>query len=549
MNLRIGIDFDNTIANYDSVFEFAAKEKQFISQDWKGNKKELRNLLRNSVKGELKWQQLQGLVYGKYMHKAEAFPGLREFLFACKVRGVDLYIISHKTEYGHFDAEKISLRDEARKWLENNFQISKGKFGITRQNVFFHSTRLEKVQRIKELRCDYFIDDLVEVFEEELFPNDTKKILFDRSISNPEASIDISILKSWSQIRTFLLGELQKDEIRALIKNDLDFRDVEELEILKGNGNSRVYSFFADSSKYLLKIYPDIGTDPRPRLRNEFNVLTKLYGNFFPVPKPIKYDELLNWGIYEFINGNKVEEITDDNISIASGFCEKLLNFQKEYSISDFNLASEACLSGEEIEFQIESRLESLLKIQDTSLVLFLRDEFLPVFAERKNLYSMQSSLFSVSLNHDFWILSPSDFGFHNVIRTRDDGYYFIDFEYFGWDDPAKLISDFVWHPGMKLSMKMKRFWVERMSQLYTRDYTLRDRLVYYLPLIGLRWCLILLNEFRGDKIENRILADQNKSKIKEEIKSLQLQKSRKLLEEIVALNSKDLLQVGYSIG
>ena len=39
--------------------------------------------------------------------------------------------------------------------------------------------------------------------------------------------------------------------------------------------------------------------------------------------------------------------------------------------------------------------------------------------------------------------LSPSDFGFHNVIVEKDKILRFIDFEYAGWDDPAKMVSDF----------------------------------------------------------------------------------------------------------
>ena len=42
--------------------------------------------------------------------------------------------------------------------------------------------------------------------------------------------------------------------------------------------------------------------------------------------------------------------------------------------------------------------------------------------------------------------MSPSDFGFHNVIK-KDDFLYFIDFEYAGLDDPVKLICDFYCQP------------------------------------------------------------------------------------------------------
>ena len=46
--------------------------------------------------------------------------------------------------------------------------------------------------------------------------------------------------------------------------------------------------------------------------------------------------------------------------------------------------------------------------------------------------------------------LSPSDFGFHNALRRPDGRVVFLDLEYFGWDDPAKMISDFLLHPALE---------------------------------------------------------------------------------------------------
>ena len=63
-------------------------------------------------------------------------------------------------------------------------------------------------------------------------------------------------------------------------------------------------------------------------------------------------------------------------------------------------------------------------------------------------------------------ILSPSDFGFHNVIKTKQ-GLRFIDFEYFGWDDPVKLITDFIWHPAMDLSEKHKNSWLKKSFKIF----------------------------------------------------------------------------------
>ena len=89
--------------------------------------------------------------------------------------------------------------------------------------------------------------------------------------------------------------------------------------------------------------------------------------------------------------------------------------------------------------------------------------------------------------------LSPSDFGFHNAIRRDDGELIFLDFEYFGWDDPAKMISDFVLHPAMELSPSLKARFVANTAG---GNPVLMERLETVFPLFGLKWCLILLNLF-----------------------------------------------------
>ena len=119
--MNIGIDFDNTIASYDTLFHEVALKENLINRSWNGHgKAELRNYLRTQPGGEKTWMKLQGLVYGKYMHCAEMMPGVANFILSCKLRNHKVFIVSHKTEYGHYDLERISLRKEALKWMDAN---------------------------------------------------------------------------------------------------------------------------------------------------------------------------------------------------------------------------------------------------------------------------------------------------------------------------------------------------------------------------------------------------------------------------------------------
>ena len=108
--MRIGLDFDNTLVRYDRVFSRESQKMGIMPAGWNGTKQELRDELRFLPEGERLWQTLQGRVYGSCMEQAELFPGVASFLMRSRNRGDELFIVSHKTEYGHFDTTKTSLR-------------------------------------------------------------------------------------------------------------------------------------------------------------------------------------------------------------------------------------------------------------------------------------------------------------------------------------------------------------------------------------------------------------------------------------------------------
>ena len=75
--MNIGIDFDNTIAQYVTSFREVALEEGIIDGNWEcKGKTELRDHLRHQPNGEKIWMKLQGLVYGKYMNHAEMLPAV-----------------------------------------------------------------------------------------------------------------------------------------------------------------------------------------------------------------------------------------------------------------------------------------------------------------------------------------------------------------------------------------------------------------------------------------------------------------------------------------
>lgn len=205
--MRIGIDFDNTLARYDQVFTKLAQEQGIIGLDEKETKQGIRQLVRQKKNGELLWQRLQGEVYGLRMQEAEQFMGEDQFLRRCAATpDVQVFIVSHKTEFGHFDQTHTNLRDAACQWMRNKGFFDPAKYAIPEKHLFFESTQQEKVVRIANLQCDIFIDDLVELFSIPSFPRNTKKILF--SNDKPCESIDQVdyICACWPEIEAIVFG-------------------------------------------------------------------------------------------------------------------------------------------------------------------------------------------------------------------------------------------------------------------------------------------------------------------------------------------------------
>ena len=197
--MRIGLDFDNTIVRYDEVFRQAAERRGLLAPGFAGSKQQVRELIRSRPDGELSWQALQGYVYGRGIERATLFPGVSAFLKRARAQGDTVLIVSHKTEHGHFDPEKINLRSAAIQWMEEREFFSDWGFSMSPGDVHFASTRSEKLGRIAELKCDVFVDDLEEVLADAEFPDGVRRILFsDRA----EATGDLPyhVCRDWRAI-------------------------------------------------------------------------------------------------------------------------------------------------------------------------------------------------------------------------------------------------------------------------------------------------------------------------------------------------------------
>jgi hypothetical protein len=306
---------------------------------------------------------------------------------------------------------------------------------------------------------------------------------------------------------------------------------------ITGRANSKIFKIITKDQNYALKLYPSKEFDKRERLLVEFDALTILhqYG-VSNTPRPIRKSTDLNTALYEWIDGVSLREVGLKEVSDALNFIDILKKISSLKSDISSQLASEACLSAKELVSQIDRRFKRLSEIdikEDPELHKFLSGQFKPVFDEVKKKINKNWKLpwlYDKDLIKEFQTLSPSDFGFHNAIYVNNNKIIYIDFEYFGWDDPVKLTSDFIWHAGMDITNKAQHKWLEGMCGIFVDDKYFLDRFQAYHPLYGLRWSMILLNEFLPKVWEIRKHADRKKEKNHKSIKQIQLNKSKKYL-------------------
>jgi hypothetical protein len=206
--IRIGLDFDNTLVTYDAVFLAAARQRGFVGAGFAGRKKAVRDRIRLLPDGELSWRRLQGYVYGRGIVDATMYDGVDAFLRLCRRENVPVVIVSHKTEYGHFDPDRVNLHEAARAWMAAYGFFCKSGFGIQPDDVYFEATRDEKLARIAELGCTHFVDDLQEVLTDPKFPSGVERILFTEE-DIPANAAGCNVCPTWRHVEELIFSALR----------------------------------------------------------------------------------------------------------------------------------------------------------------------------------------------------------------------------------------------------------------------------------------------------------------------------------------------------
>lgn len=194
--MHIGLDFDNTIVSYDGLFHKVALEGGWITPAVPVSKVSVRDHLRGIGKEDV-WTEMQGHVYGARMDEAAAYPGVIDFLVWARSSTIAVSIVSHKTRHP-FLGKQYDLHEAARHWIDLHLADASGPL-VHPDGVFFELTKDAKVQRIADIGCNVYVDDLPEILLAAGFPDSTAKLLFDPD--NHYHTQDLPRASHWSEVR------------------------------------------------------------------------------------------------------------------------------------------------------------------------------------------------------------------------------------------------------------------------------------------------------------------------------------------------------------
>ena len=340
--------------------------------------------------------------------------------------------------------------------------------------------------------------------------------------------------KNTSLIRSAL--SLEKMAERLL--QSAGWPEATKIQEFSGGRNNRVLRVETRQGECLLKLYFHDPSDSRDRLRHEYGFLEACRGvGIDALPNPLAKDSENRTALYELIQGSRVEAVGSTEILLAAQFIEKINQHRENKMFRALPCAAEACFSFQEHVASVDRRIDRLSQMESDSNLdrearLWVEKELIPAWKKIREQIVREKDL-EKELDQGMRILSPSDFGFHNSLRKGDGTLVFLDFEYAGWDDPAKLVCDFANQPDRPLSLEeAEPFSSSLAGWLGATDFW-RARFRILAPLYQVKWACIVLNDFLPFGRNRRKFQDTQESEASR--KKLQFDKAQRMLSRVMA--------------
>lgn len=279
------------------------------------------------------------------------------------------------------------------------------------------------------------------------------------------------------------------------------------IERLSGGRNNRVYRVdLEDGTSLALKCYFRHPADPRDRLAAEWDFVTLAWERGVnAVPEPIFPDREGGHALYGFATGQKLSsaQIGPEQVRVAADFVCAVNAGRPRHG--NLGPGSEACFSLSDHLRCIDDRLARLRVLDpraphvDSARALVehgLRPGWTELRASIEDAARSLGTGIETPIGDSEIIVSPSDFGFHNILSDAEGRLTFLDFEYAGRDDPAKLAGDFFSCPEVPTPEAHFDLFADALTDGLSLDGRTRRRMECLLPAYRVKWACIVLNDF-----------------------------------------------------
>lgn len=277
-------------------------------------------------------------------------------------------------------------------------------------------------------------------------------------------------------------------------------------EPLAGGANNRVFRLDTEGGPAVLKAYFHHPDDPRDRLAAEWAFLRLLWdGGVRTVPQPLALNRAHRLGLYAYIDGRRLgpEEGGAGAVAAALDFLEALSRLKGR--AAGVASASEACFLLAEHLRAVGARVDRLGRIAPDGALhrdaaRLVAGRIVPLWSRLLDRTRRTACAYGLDPEAELpageRCLSPSDFGFHNALRRADGGLVFLDFEYAGWDDPAKLVGDVFNQVAVPVADVHYPAFRDTVASWSGEPERMARRIDLLLPVYAVKWVAILLNDF-----------------------------------------------------
>ena len=185
------------------------------------------------------------------------------------------------------------------------------------------------------------------------------------------------------------------------------------------------------------------------------------------------------------------------------------LKDSRELNIN-FKKATEACISIQDHIETAEKRI-NMLSRYSKNYGIYKKAKYFVSRTLKRKMNEVKKEIARVyshreikrKLNKQDLILSPSDFGFHNVIK-KNKKLFFFDFEYAGMDDPVKLMSDFICQPDNKLNKNQTYYFYNNIIKELSKKNEIVKRFKAVIFIHRIKWCCVILSEILNKRYFER---------------------------------------------